>query len=477
MSADDGLSAGEIVIGGMTLRVDDPEAVSWTSPRAVAVAPIEVTISAGVAVTVDAASPAVVLSVEIESHGESERLIAACEPGESVTAAIRAIAAGQQPADAELRLRTPWARKALVAAITRWMPRPVHEGALLLDRAAAYQDTGESEAAQGFVALAAPLLQALTNDAEHGSLSVAVLAELKSVADHAADAVGGAQWGAEIRGYADRIASSAGMSRLDLEWLLLSLQEETDADDLIGTLWEDGEPDEVIRQLVDPAATLARLLKWVGGIHRGLHIAESRADGETVAELSAELSEHVDEHCYEVGRMTAFVADPTTATLLRTATTRTENGIVTATLRYVPPASRQLVYGLYDADMGVCAIRLGDDAWRIIEIDRILLDAWSIHRQALVVQARLGGDEAGNPTEVRERVDDLLAEAQNLVASAQAKLGRLRRRATADRAEALVARSAAIKRYAEVLRSEGSIPEPGSEPLLAELLPSVADPN
>ena len=79
--------------------------------------------------------------------------------------------------------------------------------------------------------------------------------------------------------------------------------------------------------------------------------------------------------------------------------------------------------------------------------------------------------------EVRERVDDLLAEAQNLVASAQAKLGRLRRRATADRAEALVARSAAIKRYAEVLRSEGSIPEPGSEPLLAELLPSVADPN
>lgn len=471
MTADDGLGANEFLIGGITLRAAEADAVVWTSARVPAVAPVEVTIGAGVTVTVDAADPAAVLSLGIGSSGDADRLIAACEPGESVEAAIRAIFTGGQAADVELRLRPPWARKALVAGITRWMPRSIHEGALLLDRAAAYCNTGEPEAAERFVALASPLLQALTQDAEDGLLSAATLAELKSIADLAADAVGRLQWGNEIRGYADRIAASAGMSGLDLEWLLLSLQEQSDA----GILWSDGEPDREIPALADPAATVARLLKWVSGIHRDLHITESRSRDEVVAELRAELSEYVDERCYEVGRITAFVADPTTATLLRTATTRARDGILTATLRYAPQ-SDEVVYGLYDADLGVCAIRVGGGAPRMIEIDRILLDAWSVQREAIVTQARAGGEEGSDPAEVRQRVDDLLTRAQVLLDDARGKLAGLQRRPTTG-AEGLAARSSAVERYAESLRSDGATPQPGGEPLLAELLPLTADSN
>lgn len=475
MTADDGMSVNEILIGGMTLRAEEPEAVSWSSPRAPAVAAVDVTISTGVVVTVDAADPASVLSLRIGSSGAPDHLIAACEPAESMESAIRAIATGEQPADVELRLRTPWVRKALVTAIARWMPRPIHEGALLLDRAAAYYDTGEPDAAQGFVALAAPLLQALARDAEDGLLFAAALAELTSVADRAANAVGGLHWGDEIRGYADRIAASAGMSELDLDLLLLSLQEQPDAD-VAGILWTDGEPDRDIPALTDPAATVARLLKWVGGIHRDLHVTESRSRGEIVAELRAELSEYVDERCYEVGRMTAFVADATTATLLRTAATQARDGMLTAEFHYVPPLSGDVVYGLYDADHGVGALRLGGDAAKLIEIDRIMLDAWSVHRQALVTLARAGVD-GRDPARVRQRVEDLLARAQVLIDDVRAKLSGLQRRLPADRAETLAARSSAVARYADSIRTAGGIPQPGSEPLLAELLPLAAEPN
>lgn len=114
---------------------------------------------------------------------------------------------------------------------------------------------------------------------------------------------------------------------------------------------------------------------------------------------------------------------------------------------------------------------MGSEAANLVEIDRILLDAWSIQREALVTQSRLGGEQDGNPAEVRRRVVDLLTRAQDRVSDARAKLSRLHRKSTPTRAAELAARITAIDGYAATLQTSGANPQAGHGPLLAELLP------
>jgi len=479
----DSAGSGDFVIAGMTFHEEATELAHWSSGSVAAVGAVEINIGPGVTVTVDVARPAQVLAFTIQDFGDPERLVAACE-ADAQTLIDDAMRDGDS-ATTELTLRSAWARRAFVTGVARWLPRPIHEGALLLDEAAAHQAVGESVAAAQLVALGLPVLEALATDCGNGLLSKLTVLELADISRRAAEAVANLDWGNGIRELADQIAEDAGVSELGAELALLQWSESEHLAPTVGfegaltsgfegALTSGG----VTEAVVDPAAMSPRVVAWIDARHPELHIVEATDGDEVSAELRVALSDFVDERCYEVGRVSAFVADPARGAVLRTTTTQVEEDrTLRADLRYRRPPSGRVVYGIFDADKGVSSLRYRNIDADIVAIDRLLLDAWSIHRAALVVQARIGELDRDATERARARAQSLLLGAQSLVEDASSKIAQLQGRlAGSDPAMAsiLAARLSAVEHYRSELE-HGNNRSPEYEPLLAELLPLTSE--
>lgn len=466
-----GSGDGTFVIAGMRFREGAPELTTWDSGRVAAVAPIDITIDTGITVTVDVAEPSRILHLQVADFGDPEALISACEDGSTV--GVDEILSGGGTNEIELTLRSAWARKALVAGISRWMPRPLHEGGLLLDEAAARQAVGESLAAAQLVALAAPVLEALSLDCEDGFLSAATLVVVKDVSARAVEAVGGLDWGTEIAEWNERITSATAwstdalMSALE-QWSMEHEPALAAAASIAGDESEDDDLDAPTSDSyqIDPAAVTARIAQWVDAEHAEVRVELTTAADGTIADFEVQLSEFVDAHCYEVGRVVAFVADGASGNVLRTAGTRVSGHRLRARLHYETPPSGRTVFGVYDADRGVTAVRSREADRHIIGVDRLLLNAWSTHRAALVAQMHLGASDDATRAEVAPSIERFLEEARSLARQARGKLSS--RRATAA---AAAARLTAIDNLLARLDLEGVVAQEGCEPLLAELLP------
>lgn len=462
MSPQQGSTSDTFMIAGLLFRDTPGEPTRWTAGRVAAVAPVDVVIAPGVSVTVDVARPAIILEFTIEPFGDVEALVSACAPSSSIADIVESLREGNRAPVADLRLREPWIRKALVDGVKRWLVHPIDEGALLLDQAAASQAAGDPAAA-GLVALGAPVLESLSMESRSGSLPTPIAVALSDAAGLAAAAVADLAWGQEIADQARQLARDAGLSELMIDidrWMAdttspLMLK-------MSGALVAGAT--EVRQYLVDPLVTKPRILKWFNASHTELRVVVSEAGDEQIAEVRVQLSDTVDELCGEVADVSIFAADPVNGVLLRTTSTELDGRALRATMRHRPSDSGVVVYGVFDADQGVAALRFHRLDKRLIEIDRLMLAAWSRYRQALTVQV-LAGAQMG-----ADRVQDLLHEAQDLVADARATLDIQRVVAGPDPARTAVtaARASAIEEYEQDLQS--SVAEPGCGPLLAELL-------
>lgn len=464
---DDVIGSGEgtFVIAGVTFREGAPAVTKWSSGRVSAVAPVDLVIAAGVTATIDVAHPSEVLDVEIASFGDPARLVEACEPGAS--SVIDAIMSGTADADVELTLRPDWARRALVDGVSRWLPTPLHQSGLLLDEAGASAAVGELAAAARLAALGLPVLQALAADAEDGFLTTATIVVATDTAQHITSALTGVSWGDEVAQLTDRITGAAGLSDLDWAGALAGWSER---DLLIGAGASSASTatGSALREPVDPVATMARVIKWDGGRDE-IRVRTTTDGADVVAELDVDLSPYVDDRCHEVARVTAFVADSSIGAVLRTARTHVDGRTLRATLRFQEPPNGRLVFGLFDADEGIGSIRVSRADRSAIKIDRMMLDAWSFHRAALVQQMHISGAEEIDAITDQQTVSSYVERARRGVENAQLEL--------VDSADGSnptpddSARLRAVERYLDELQLSVAVSEPGCGPLLAELLP------
>lgn len=450
------------VIAGMTFNEPGVEPLGWSSGRIAAVAPVDIEVGLGVTVTVDVVDPATVLALTIEEFGDVADLAAACERGEVIPSLVDQMRGGQR-LSAELRLIPKWSRVGLVEGIAQWLLRPLHEGALLLDKAAAYQNTGQTVAAARLVALASPVLEALAEDAEAGLLAEAVVAELVDVATLSAAATETLDWGPAVRDCAARIAESIGISDMEADLVLIQWAEILKGELLAGGALTAG-LQAIAPVMVDPAVVGPRVLAWTDSGTAEIKVELTRDGEELVAELSVRLSDFVDEYAYEVEQLAAFIADGASGSLIRTASTSVSDRTVRATLRFADPgiAETQLRFGVFDSDRGPSVIRSRSSDAVDIRTDRLLLDAWSRQRAAMVAQAQ--SDDA-------LAAETLLDQAKQLVQRALNGLERLD-------GEDSKARRSAVEAYKARLEQLGTISAAGSEPLLAEMIPltpEVAD--
>lgn len=463
---------GEFVIAGVAFHDASTEPLHWSSGRVAAVAPVDMTVAAGVTVTVDVARPSDVLEFTVHEFGDPSDLIAACDAGAAQL--VNSVARGEEPGSASLTLQAVWARKAFVTGVERWQPRPIHEGALILDKAAALQAVGESAAAARLFALGSPVLAALAADCANGLLSELTVLELAGIARHAAEAVASLSWGPQIREIADQIEAETGLSELDADIALLQWSD-TERRAFTYDFEYDKTAEVPEEAVVDPAAVTPRIIEWAGAEHAELHIVETADGDEVSAKLTVKLSDFVDEHSYEVGRVSAFVADADGGTLLRTVSTRLEDGrALSAELHYSRPDSGRVVYGIFDADKGVGVLRFGHLDSDLITIDRMMLDAWSTYRAALVLQARLGEAGEQHLPRANTKIDSLREDTQRLASDARSELSRVQSRVARrepSQGAALNARLAAIEAYEADVDAHGVVPSAGCEALLAELLP------
>lgn len=458
------------VVAGIPFSFAAPALITWASGAVAAVAAAEVKISPGVTVTVDVADPASVLAWTVDEIGDPATLTAACEAPTEVAALIDRVGAGESASDANIRLRPAWARKALVVGVSQWMPNAIHEGALILDQAAAHQATGESFAAARLVALGAPVLEALVLDCEDGLLSTAAVAELAHVADLAATAVDRLDWGTQVRGLADRVDASLGISDMDIELVLEQwrglLQRNAKAGLLAGSL-SAGDAGRPVRVPIDLAAVTARILRWVDANTAELNIVETTDGADVVAELSIEIAETVDERGREVSRMSMYAADERGA-LLSTARAVLDGRTLRGTLRFPSAGSGGAIgYGVFDIDYGIGVLRASARDADLIEVDRKLIDAWSRQRAALAVTAQAGGADSA--------ASELLSDAIRLTDEAHVKLNRIiraTRHVAADHVAALTARLEAVSGYREILTDAAPDQDSGGGPLLSELVPT-----
>lgn len=478
MNTSSNAAGGEFVIAGMSFHQDDAEVVRWSSGRVAAVAPIDIAVGVGITVTVDIAHPSDVLDFTVQAFGDPTELLAACEV--RAEPLINNVVQGREPADTDVRLRTPWARKAFVTGVERWLPHPIHEGALVLDNAAAYQAVGNAAAAARLVALAAPVLTALAADSANGLLSRLAVLELAGIARRCEYAVADLTWGSQIRDVANQIEVDSGVSALDPDIALLQWSSHDQRGLAMSMGVEDGDEDGVAKEaVVDPAAVTARILEWAGSGSAEINIVET-ADGDQVsAELSVGLSKFVDQDGYEVGRLSAFVAEEDGGAVLRTVDAQVdEHRVLRAELRYHRPESGDVVYGIFDADKGVQVLRYRNFDAVLVNIDRMMLDAWSTHRRAVSMQAQIAQADDEQAQRARTKARSLHRASERILGDARFELANLHsrlERVDATELPAVQARLAAVVAYESDIAASGHVPSAGCEPLLAELLPLVPE--
>ncbi|WP_280469635.1 hypothetical protein [Nocardia brasiliensis] len=469
-----------IRVGSVPIPLGPPPAV-WRSASVAAVAEVTVAVGPGVSVTVDAPAPGTVLAWSVAAQADPAPLATACT--EDVTALVAQVRAGiGAAADTPLRLGPAWTRRALVAAVSHRFPAPLHEGALLLDAAAADQGVGDTALAAATLGWAAPVLDTLATASLAGELTAAAAATLNDVAQQCERAAAGIDVGTDVTAIAERLARRQTIDaerRLGplLEWLARSGDSA-----LAFTLGGGTEPDVTPAQSpaeVDLLAVPARILGWSGSREPEIRVRTTTRTGdgghETVR-VHAPLADQVDPLCREAGVLRAYAADGHSGRLLCTATMQVRERMLVAELKFHRRHGDAPVFGVFSADLGPGVLRCTPTGRALRSIDRLMIDAWSTHRGAVAAAAATDPDAPDAVQEqLRGRAEGLLVRARSLTNNALDRLEVLAARISSDDellGDQLDARLDAIDGYISTLEGRALPLAPGTEPLLAEQVPA-----
>ncbi|MGX7724566.1 hypothetical protein [Rhodococcus sp. 5G237] len=354
----------------------------------------------------------------------------------------------------------------------------MNEAALLLDEAAAHQQTGNRIAAARLVALTTPLLENLGHRRLEGLLAGGPGNELTAIAQLAADSVSDKFWGAEVRVLADRLRAEVPSTDEVDRWAHGLIDEQTGASALALSADTRGEPEPepmfVVRShRIDPHVVPARVFGWAGAESPEMFAEYQRGDAHVL--VSLRLADHLDPGVLYEGQFLAYAADRTTGRLVSTEPmTNDDDRMLVATLPLFGHEFDSLVFGVFESDTDIRALRTTPLNRELAYIDRLMIDAWTHHRTALALLHSLDSS-AGDSTidSAQDSATALMAQARASAVNArnriQATIASLPSDATAI-ADLLVARLDAIQRYVVSLRRT-AIPDDGMRPLLAEMLP------
>ncbi|AFU00065.1 hypothetical protein [Nocardia brasiliensis] len=469
-----------IRVGGIPISLGPPPAV-WRSASVAAVAEVTVAVGPGVSVTVDAADPGTVLAWSVAAQADPAPLAGACT--DDVTALVAQVRAGLgTAADTPLRLRPAWTRRALIAAVSQRFPVPLHEGALLLDAAAADQGVGHSALAAVTLGWAAPVLDALATASLTGELTGAAVATLNDVAQQCKRAAAGVDVGTDVTAIADQLArrqAADAERRLGplLEWLARS-GDSASAFTLGGDTDPGGTPAGLPEE-VDLLAVPARILRWAGSREpeiRVLSATRAGDGGHETARVQVPLADQVDTLCREAGVLRAYAADGQSGRLLCTATMQVRDRILVGDIRFRRRYGDDPVFGVFSAELGPGVLRCTPTGRALRSIDRLMIDAWSAHRGAVAAAAATDPDAPDAIQEqLRGRAEGMLVRARSLTNNALDRLEVLAARVSPDDellGDQLDARLDAIDGYISTLEGSALHLAPGTEPLLAEQVPA-----
>ena len=462
--------------GDGLLVVDDTGTVSWWSARPAAVAPVDVTIGPGAVVQVDASYPAQVLNW-ILAPGADPAVLATAVGDPDLAATITALAGageGTTPMAAP-QLTPPWARRAEVAAVTRWTMRPLHEGALMLDDAASEYRTGNTLAASRLFALASPTLFDLGEQCLDGTIRGGPAGELREITRIAEHATTGTGWGPEVLALA---AALQDHSDLDDDWALAALlttQDLSSADATRGVSdWgSTGTEVSITTTALDPHTVPPRILGWSGAETYEL-LVEYREDADTVT-VTATLAATVDPLCLEAQQLLAYAADRATGAVTACAPMQVQGRAVVATLPCRGRHPDTLHIGVYYVDTELDELRPDELGQLLTDVDRRMLEAWNHHRTALAAVHAVPADAdadlwAAAAKLHKKQIDQAYRCAHNAASKIRAFVA-THPDIPGDVVAALNARRAVILDYRNDLDAAAPTRTTDTHPLLAEMLP------
>jgi len=475
--------------GTAVLVIGERGPVSWWSGRAAAVPAVELPLGPGITGRVDPAVPHRLLSWTVEAQAAPEPLGAALDDRElaDLVRVLRARGSAVYALECP-ELSEPWRARALVVAVDRWTMRPVHHGALLVDRAVAAHDTGEPTAAGRSFRHAGYAFDQFAEHCLDGRLSAPAVELLRRAVPRAA------AHGVTVPGLREALDEAEVIDPLALLDAVRRWSLDVDLPGAVGlaaTLGGEYGADRraseaAVTELepvpLDPTVLPPRILAWYGARTPELRVEHHPATA--LVHLSASLLPGVDPFCREVTDLLAYAADRETGALLAVTAVAVASGRVVAELPSAGHDPATLHFGLFAADVAPSALRADPLGRGLVDIDRAMIDAWNQHRTAMATLAsvRAGAGEA-ELTEAGLRCEEhlLLAESATLDARDFATglldaLGHRDAEHTADGRPAgpdgprglLRARLAAIAEYLALLRR----PEVAAVPLtLTDLVP------
>lgn len=433
--------------------------------------------------TVDAGAPTRAIAWSLAHDADPEALKAVFADS-SAGGVIDAVLDGRGATvpSASLVLRPEWTHRAVTVAVDELCPFELDETTLLLDLVEAEERCGDTTAAAAHVALTAPYLEALLEDAADGAFADPVAEAIRRIGRAASQAVEDTEWGVRLADLTAAVTAGPEVDDTVLEAVVDSWRNQIGlarvrADHVLG---RDADPvwvPETVAE-IDPAALRPRRARWSGAETAELVVArvtESEGTDPTVtghvglrAWMPLSTAEAADPGEIDDVRFYATTEDG--AEMVRIARMRREGRDLVAEVHVPADMMDALSFGVIEDARGLGAIRVGERAGEFRRVDRYMIDAWSSYRAAGAARA-LGSDSDRTG-------DDLLDEARRAGRSAETVLRRLAGRL--GDAEDGIRAGRRAESVAGFLESVEVPPGAGQEPLLAEMLPAEdpdADPD
>lgn len=444
----------------------------WESSDLPAVAEVDLLVGRGVSVVVDVAAPATVLAWRIDAGADPAPLADAVTD----TALPDAVAAARRGDTVRLgtpRLNESWTRLAMAESVSRWSPRPIDEGALLLDEAAARYGTGNGPAAARLVALAAPTLTDLAHQSLAGRVVGGAAAELSTVTTAAAAAVRDLHWAGEIESLAERLGAVSPFTDADLADWMSGLTADA-ALSLSPALSMSGDPTvavdpDIAFDSLDPHAVPARVFD---SSDLGREVITERHGAEIL--VTVRLAAHLDPDAIEPQHFLAYAADRETGRIRDTIPMTRDGRTLVGTLLVEDPPFAGLTFGVCHIDTDLRGLRNTPLGRTLVEVDRLMIEAWNRQRSALAILHRTDAASGGTAhdradAESKARLADARRAAQDAHGLLTEQIARLP--ADADTVRGLLtARLDAVQRFRVTLRKVTAV-DGSTRPLLSELLP------
>jgi hypothetical protein len=455
--------------------------LSWDSDVAPAVAEVAVSIAPGVVVVVDAADTSTVLRWHVAEGGGIRALAAACvEPG--LGGILERAASGIESECDAVHLDARWTRLGLTAACGRWSMVRMNESVLVLDGAAARHRIGDTAAAARLFAVASATLEGLGVDCLNGEMSSSAAKEMAIVTLEAAEAVSETTWGYVLMDLAARVQAATAFDDDTLRQWIEDLVE-TQSLSLVDTdMAGDGTRSRasVFSGYIDPHVVPPRILAWRGASTPDIE-ATYRAEGETGRViLSAQLAQGIDAHSREAGEMLAYAANRRSGQLLVSVPMVADGTSLIGMMEIDEDSLSDICFGIFCASSDPRDLRAGDSAGVLVDVDRLMLEAWGLQRAkltALYVANSTSESEARRA--VTSAARGFTREALDAAESAVEKLTWLNDEFGRDSQSwgaLLESRIEAIERFMAAVEDDRAEP-PGTQPLLAELLITPSDDN